>query len=385
MCQISAYAMRSMAMALLVYRLTGSVALLGVMSLIHALPGILLPLFGGVIADRLPKKYILVLGQAGSLVTALIIALSLTLGFVSEERAGSWWILMAVYFLSSSISNLTMPSRHAIIAELVGTDHVMNAISLSNMGRNFLRLGAPALAGLLIDTVGFASVYYITSGINSISLILVLFLPITGALEEKSSGFISQLKDGLKYVRGEAEIIFILAFSLVVTLLSWPYHRLMPIFVDDILKVGATGMGILLSASAIGALVGSMVLASLPNKNRGKILLIGAMVLGLALTGFAFSPYMGLSLALMVFVGIGQIARMTISNALIQYYSDPNYRGRVMSLYTMEEGLSSLGVFGAAMFASVVSAQWAIGVLAMVLVLLSLLAFAFFPRIRKLD
>jgi MFS family permease len=385
MCQISAYAMRSMAMALLVYRLTGSVALLGVMSLIHALPGILLPLFGGVIADRLPKKYSLVLGQAGSLVTALIIAVSLTLGFVSEERAGSWWILMAVYFLSSSISNLTMPSRHAIIAELVGTDHVMNAISLSNMGRNFLRLGAPALAGLLIDTVGFASVYYITSGINSISLILVLFLPITGALEEKSSGFISQLKDGLKYVRGEAEIIFILAFSLVVTLLSWPYHRLMPIFVDDILKVGATGMGILLSASAIGALVGSMVLASLPNKNRGKILLIGAMVLGLALTGFAFSPYMGLSLALMVFVGIGQIARMTISNALIQYYSDPNYRGRVMSLYTMEEGLSSLGVFGAAMFASVVSAQWAIGVLAMVLVLLSLLAFAFFPRIRKLD
>ena len=109
------------------------------------------------------------------------------------------------------------------------------------------------------------------------------------------------------------------------------------------------------------------------------------LVLGLALTGFAFSPYMGLSLALMVFVGIGQTARMTISNALIQYYSDPNYRGRVMSLYTMEEGLSSLGVFGAAMFASAVSAQWAIGVLAMVLVLLALLSFAFFPRIRKLD
>lgn len=385
MCQMTAYTMRMMVRSLLIYRLTGSVALLGVMTLVHALPGIILPLLGGVIADRLPKKYVLLLGQAGSLVTSLVIALSLTLGFLSAERAGSWWILMVMSFLTSCILNLTMPSRHAIVAELVGKDQVMNAISLSNLGRNIIRLGVPALAGLLIDVIGFASVYYITSGISLISLVLTLLLPLTGTWEEKGGSVISQLKDGLKYVRGEVNLLFILAFTLVMSLLSWPYMRLMPIFADDILKVGATGMGILLSVSAIGAVAGSLVMASLPSKKRGTMLLINATVLGLALTGFAFSHNWYLSLAFIVFVGLGHSVRMTLSNTLVQSYSDPRYRGRVMSLYTMEEGLTGLGIFGAAMLAEVTGVPGTVGGFALVLVFLSLLALVIFPRLRKLD
>ena len=377
--------MRVMAQTLLIYRLTGSVTLLGVMALANALPGITLSLFGGVIADRIHKKYVFILGQAVSTITSLGVALALTTGYLGPERANSWWILIVAALIQGIIVNLALPSRHAIVAELVGTDQVMNAISLNNMGRSVIRLGAPAIAGLLIDAIGFTFVYYITSGIGFIALILTLFLPLTGTLEGRGASVISQLKDGLKYVRGKPNLLLILAFAMVMALLSMPYMRLMPIFVDDILKVGATGMGILLSVSTIGALVGSLVLASLSNKNRGRILLISAVVLGLSLTGFAFSHNWYLSLAFMVFVGIGQTARLTISNALLQYYSDPSYRGRVLSLYTMEGGVTSLGVFGAAMLAEVIGVPWTVGGFALTLVLLSLLALVFLPRIRKLD
>jgi MFS family permease len=377
--------MRTIVRSLLIYRLTGSIALLGLMSLVHALPGILFPLFGGVIADRLPKKYVLILGHVGSLTTTLVVAISLTMGFLSADRPGSWWILIGSSFINAIVSSLTMPSRQAIISELVEPEELMNAISLINVGRSVLRLSSPAIAGILIDILGFEPVYYLTCGITAISLIITSFLPITGTFERKSQSIISQIKAGLRYVRGETTLIFILIFTLVMAMLSAPYMRLMPIFADDILKVGATGMGILISASAAGALVGSLFLASLPNKKRGVILISSAVLLGIALAVFAFSHNWYISLASIVFVGLGHTMRMTLSNTLIQNYSATNYRGRVMSLYSMEEGLTSLGVFGAAMLAEVVGVSITVGSLALVLVVIALLALIFLPRLRKLE
>jgi MFS family permease len=164
-----------------------------------------------------------------------------------------------------------------------------------------------------------------------------------------------------------------------------PYILLMPIFADDILKVGATGMGVLLSVSGIGAIAGSLTLASLPNKKRGTMLLVSSLILGLALVGFSLSSSWYLSLALIVFVGLGQTGRMTLGNTLLQYYTEDEYRGRVMSVYLMEFGLMSFGVFAAGLIAEAMGVQWAVGGFAIVLVFLSILALAFVPRLRKLD
>ena len=385
LCQMVVMDMRIMAQYLLIYRLTGSVTILGVMALVNALPGILMPLVGGVIADRIPKKYVLILTQAGTLVPSLVVALSLTLGFLSAERDGSWLILLAASFINYSIAGLAMPSRQAIIAELVGEDHIMNAISLRSMGYNIMHMGAPALAGVLIDALGFEYIYYIMGSLSLISLILTLFLPLTGTMAAKSGGVFSQMKDGLKYVRGETKILFILGFTMLVAMLAVPYIRLMPIFVDDILKVGATGMGILLSASAVGALAASLVMASLPSKRRGIMLLTGVTVLGVALVGFAISRNWYVSLAVIVFIGMGQTVRMTLSNTLLQSYTVPDYRGRVMSLYAMQEGITSLGAFIAAMLAGVIGVSWVVGSFASAIVILSLFALVFLPQIRKLD
>lgn len=384
-CGMAVQDMRTVAQSLLIYRLTGSVALLGVMALVNTLPSVIMPLAGGVIADRLPKKNIIVLGQIGTLFTLTIVAVSLTFGFMSAGRAGSWWILMVASFISHCFAGLVGPSRQAIIAELVGTDHIMNAISLRTMGYNILHLGAPALAGVLIDAFDFASLYYLMTFITVIALILTFFLPFIRGFEEKRRTAASQLVDGLKYVRSNPNILFILSFALISIMLTRPYIRLMPVFVDDILKVGATGMGILLSTSAIGALVISLIMASLPSKRRGIMLLVASTVMGLALAFFAFSSNWYLSLVFIIFVGMGQSARTTLTNTLLQAYAAPNYRGRVMSLYSMEEGTASLGVFMVAMLAEIWGVPWTVGGFALCAVLLALIALVFLPRIRKLD
>ncbi|RJQ40382.1 MAG: MFS transporter [Dehalococcoidia bacterium] len=377
-CGMAVQDMRTVAQSLLIYRLTGSVALLGVMALVNTLPSIVLPLAGGVIADRLPKKNTIILGQMGTLFTLMIIAVSLGFGFMSAERAGSWWILMVASFISHAFAGLVGASRQAIVTDLVGTDQIMNAISLRTLGYNVLHMGAPALAGVLIDALDFAWVYYLMSAITVIAIIFTLFMPFSGSAA-------AQLVDGLKYVRSERNILFLLLFTLISITLTRPYIRLMPVFVDDILEVGATGMGVLLSVSAIGALVSSLVMASLPSKRRGAMLLIASIVLGLALVVFAFSRSWYLSLVVIIFVGMGQSARATLGNTLLQAYTAPNYRGRVMSLYGMEEGTASLGVFVAAMLAEVYGVPWTVGGFAIVVILLALLALAFLPRMRKLD
>ena len=383
--QMAAMNMQMMARGLLVWRLTGSALILGLMSLANALPMLLLSLFGGVIADRVQKKYVLLVGQASSGIVSLAIALSLTLGYLSPERDCSWWILVVASLFQGTIMGLMMPSRQAIIREIVDEEQLMNAISLNVMGMNSLRLLAPALSGFLIDAFDFAAVYYVMTGTYLMAVIFISFMPLTGTMTLRGSGALADIKEGIKYIRHETTIILILLFTLFSVVLSMPYIFLMPIFADDILKVGASGMGILISVSGAGAIISSLVLASLPNKKRGLILLVSGLILGLSLTGFSFSSSWYLSLFLIAFVGVGQSGRMTLGNTLLQYYVEDEYRGRVMAIYMMEFGLTSFGTFAAGALTETLGVQWTLGGFASVLAILSVLGIVFVPRIRKLD
>ena len=388
--QMAAMNMQLIARSLLIYRLTGSAAILGMMSLAHALPMLLLSLFGGVIADRVQKKYVMLAGQACSAVISLGVAFALTTGYLSTEQAGSWWILAVASVFQGTIMGLMMPSRQAILPEIVGEEQLMNAVSLSNLGTNSLRLFAPALAGFLIDAFDFQAVYFTMAGTYLLAVVFIAFLPRTSAIRLRGSGALKSIKEGLRYIRHETNILLILLFVLFVVILSMPYMLLMPIFTEDILtvggtKVGGTGLGILMSVSGAGSMVGSLVLASRPNKKRGFMLLASSLIIGLALIGFAFSTSWYLSLGLIVFVGLGSTGRMTLGNTLLQYYVKDEYRGRVMSVYMTEFGLTSFGTFAAGVMAEALGVQWVVGGFAMTLVFITILAFAFVPRIRKLD
>jgi MFS family permease len=383
--QFASMSMQMVTGSLLIYRLTDSKALLGTMSLASALPMIILSFFGGAIADRIQKKGILIFGLMSSAVVAAGIAVALTTGFLCRENAGSWWILMLSSFLQGAIGGLMMPARQAIIPEIVSRPLAMNAIALNWLGMNVLSLLAPGLAGILIDATGFESVYYVMAGLNLYGGIMMFFLPRTSPASRGSSNIMSDIKDGFNYILQDKRIFFILIFTLVVVMLSMPFQQFLPVFTDDILKVGATGLGLLMSVSGVGALVGSLVIAVLPNKKRGLLLLISGLMAGVALVIFCFSTSWTLSLAVIVILGLGQTLRGTIGSALLQSYTDSIYMGRVMSILMMQWGVMSLCTFAAGMVAEIAPVQWVLGTLAIMLIAVSALSLIFNRSIRKLD
>jgi MFS family permease len=377
--------MQMVARSLLIYRLTNSGAILGAMALANSIPVLTLSLYGGAIADRVQKKYVLLVSQVGSAVITLIIALTLTTGYLSSENPGSWWLLIASAVLQGTIMGFMMPSRQAIIPEIVGEEKLMNAISLNNLGMNTFQIMAPALAGFLIDAYDFDVIYYTMTSVYLMATIGTIFLPSTRTMVIQGSSTLADVLDGLRYIRRETTILLILVFTLCCTIFGMPHRLLMPMFTEDILNVGATGLGVLMGISGIGALLGSLVLASLPNRKRGIMLLVSGLIMGIALMSFSFSQWWYLSLALMFFVGLGQTGQMALGNALIQYHSDANYRGRVMSFLMMGFGLASLGTFFGGILAEAVGIQWSIGGLAMALVLISIMMSLFSTRLRKME
>ena len=391
--QMAAMNMQIMVRSLLVFRLTGSATALGVMAMSTALPMLVFSLFGGVIADRAQKKLVLLMGQTMSLVAALAIGLSLTTGFLTADRsfsigpitAEAWWILIGASLWQGTIMGLMMPSRQAMLAEIVGEEQLMNAVALNTLGMNLFRLISPAAAGFIIAGAGFAPTYYVMTVLYGIAVLFILPMPRLGTMTISGRGALSDVVDGFKYVRNRPVIMLVLGITLVTVLLSMPYMMLLPVFTEEILEVGSSGLGILLMVSGVGAMGGSIVLASLPNKGRGAMLLVGSLILALGLTGFAFSESWPLSLGLMVVIGVGQTMRMTLASTLLMYYVEDEYRGRVMSIYMMEFGLTSLSVFFAAIMADVIGIQWSIGGMAMVLIVCTILFLIFVPRIRRLD
>jgi len=377
--------MQQIPSGLLLERLTNSPVILGVMSLTGAIPMLILSLWGGVIADRVEKKYIVVLGQAGFALTSLVMAIVLSIGYLSPSHPGSWWILLVISAIQGGIIGIAMPARQAILSDIVRSDELMNAISLNFLGTNTIQVAAPAIAGFMINTFNFDSVYYTMSCLYLISMVMFAFMPKTGAKSIVKVSALAGIKEGLIYVWHHKTLRLVLLFSFLAVILSQPVGMLMSFFADDILKVGASGMGILFSLSGVGAMVASIVLASIPSKKRGIMMLIGGIFLGITLIGFAVSKNWPFSLMLMALVGIGSTVTMTLSNALIQFYSDDSHRGRVMSLFIMQWGMANFANFASGVVAQEYGVQWAVSVFALPLVFLPVVALVLLPSLRKLD
>jgi MFS family permease len=383
--QWSSMNMQIVARSLLIYRISDSGAVLGLASLANAIPTILFSLYGGALADRIQKKDILLFSMIGSMLTSLAVALLLTLGYLSEAIPNSWWILIVTATVQGTIMGLMMPSRQAIIAEVVPAEQVMNAVSLNMMGMNAFRILAPAATGFLIDAFDFGSVYYISAAMYGLAVVCMFFMPKTTQKFSEGTNALADIIDGVKYIRQKRTMLLVLVATLFVMICGIPFLQLMPMITEDILKVGASGMGILLSISGVGAIMGSLTLASLPSRKRGAIMLTSGIIMGLALIGFAFSKWWLLSILVVIFIGLGQTGHRTTGNALAQNYTEPEYRGRVMSFMMMGIGFSSLGTFFAGILSEVIGIQWSIGGLAMILVIASVMLLTLTPRLRKME
>jgi MFS family permease len=383
--QWSTFSMEQVARSYLIYDITDSAVMLGAINLSGAIPILVLSLFGGAVADRFPKKTLIQLSQVGMTIVFLCYGVAVSIGYLTKDHPESWWVLLAGGTIMGIIIALAMPSRAAIIPEIVDRERLMNAISLNTMGMSFFQLAGPAIAGYIIAGFGYATVFFIMSGLNAAAIVFTLFLPKTLPVQVIRKNVHKEIVEGFKYIISHRTVLLILAFFVAAILLAMPFQMLMPVFAKDILKVGVEGQGTLMSMSGAGAIAASLVIASLPSRKRALTLLLSNIVMGVALVVFAFSTSWMLSLMMMIMVGIGRIGGNTTGNALIQTHTEPEYLGRVMSIMMLNFGLSGLGTFFAGVLAETISAPWAIGGLAMVLIGISLFAVIFLPGFRKID
>jgi MFS family permease len=379
--QMGAMNMQMLVRGYLAFELTDSFTSLGLIALGSAAPMLTLSVFGGVIADRAPKKLVLQIGQSAN------VAIALAVGLLLFADGLEFYHLMISTFVHGIVIALMMPSRQAILPEVIGMNRLMNAISLSAAGMNLMRLGAPALGGFMIAFIGAEWVYFFMAGLYAFAVMALSRVVIRHAVPVKrqgSSGF-SDLIQGLHYIRRDRTLFVLLLVSTATSLLALPYQLMLPGFVEQVLGGGPVELGLLIAVSAIGSLLGALALASLPFKRRGLALLGSGLIIGLALVGFSATTSIWLGAVFMLFIGVGSAGRQALGNILLQTYSLDEYRGRVMSIYMTQFGLMSFGAVLVGIFAEEVGGQWALGSMATALIIVTIAIVAFVPRMRELE
>lgn len=383
--QWAAMSMEMMARSLLVYRLTGSGTMIGVLALVQVVPQLVMGLFGGTLADRVQKRNILIISQMITGCISLILALSLMTGYLNAENPGSWWVLFLTSVGQGALMGMMMPARIAIIPEIVSGERVMNAVSITSIGQTAFQLAGPAIAGFLIVRYDFTSVYFLVTGMYVLSTVFTFWLPRTGTPSRRAGGTFREALEGFRYIRRETVFAMIVVFGMCHMISGMPYQQLAAIFTEDILKVGADGLGVLMTVSGTGAAVASFILASLPNRKRGLLLLFSGIVMSVPLIVFSFSRNYWLSMAMMPFLGMGPAMHGALTGTLIQYYASPEYRGRVQSFTAMGASVAGFGTFFAGVLSDTVGVQWAVGSMAMFLTVVTLGLFLFSRRLRELE
>ena len=390
------------AKGVLTYELTGSFAALGTLALANAVPGLLLSLHGGVLADRLPKKRIQQVGNALNALNTSSIVLLLLAGVMR------WEYMIVNAAIQGVIQALMMPARQSMIPDIVYPRQVMNAVSLNNAGMNLSRLMVPAGIGYMMAVTDYYWAFIAITGFylfSTLTLVRVPSKPIEvpaheriegeargrvlqgghGAPKSTGGAGFGDLIDGGRYILRDSTLLTILVVNFLMVLFSMPYMQMLPGFVKDVLDGDSSIVGLLTSITGVGSLAAALVIASLPSRRRGMIFIVGSLVLGIALVGFSASSSLMITMPIMIFIGIGQAIRMALSNVLVQAYTQDQYRGRVMSIYMMEMSLVQFGVFGVGVAAEYIGIQWALGLCSAGLVVLSLATIALVPRMRNLD
>ena len=333
----------------LVLKLTNSPLYLGLVHAAASLPLLLLSMWGGVLADRFDKRKILLLTQFASMLLAFVLG-----ALVSLQQVQLWHVFL-IAFLLGTVNSIDAPTRQSYIVELVGKEDLTNAIALNSAVFNGARIVGPAIAGFLISKAGLGFCFYL----NGISFLAVLWgLWLIDLAPLKHLELMSPVKNlilGLRYIRHTPCVLSLILLIAVSSIFGMAYMVLMPVFARDILKVGASGLGFLMSATGLGALIGALTLAYLGNfSSKSNFLLATCGLFSLAVFAFSLCRSYPFSLFIMAVAGWSLVSFTAATNTLLQSIVPHELRGRVMSVYVLAfMGLMPLGSFQAG-----VIAQW---------------------------
>ena len=320
---------QTVAQSWLVFQLTNSAFLLGLVGFLGSAPVFVLSLFGGVVADRLNKRNILIFTQSA------FMALAFALAILTQFKIITPGHIMLIAVLNGTIMAFDGPTRQAVVVELVGKKHLLNAIALNSVSFNSSRIIGPALACIMVAGIGMAGCFYV-NGISFLAVLAALFLirPNQIVRADKGSSKLEDLKDGLRLIKNNRLILSLIAMVGISSLFGISYAILMPIFANDILHVGVKGLGLLMSSAGAGALIAALILARLGDfRHKGRLLVSSTIIFSLSLVLFALSKIYLLSLMSLVLVGGSSVLAMALVNTLLQTIVTDEYRGRVMSAF----------------------------------------------------
>lgn len=323
--------MQRVAEAWLVYRLTGSPVMLGLVAFCSQIPVFLVAPVGGAVADRYDRHRVVIATQAASMLLACILA-ALTL----SDRVRIWQVFLLASLLGI-VNAFDIPSRQAFIADMVGRDDLMNAIALNSSMVNGARMAGPAIAGILVAAIGEGWCFFI-NGVSYVAVItgLLMMRVQSGNASRPRGSAIANILEGFRFAGHTAPIRALLLLLGLVSLVGMPYAVLMPIFATDILHSGARGLGLLLGASGLGALAGAVSLTVRKGVHGlGNWVAISAAGFGACLILFSQSQSLWLSVVCLVPAGCFMMVQMASSNTLVQSMVPDTLRGRVMAVYTM--------------------------------------------------
>lgn len=320
-------------MSWLVYRLTNSPVLLGIVGFAGQLPVLLFSPFFGALADRYDRRAILVFTQSSALLLASVFSF-----LILSNRIQIWQIIV-LGSLFGTVNSLDIPTRHAFTVEMIENRRDMaNAIALNSSMVNSARLIGPSIAGILIAAAGEGLCFLINavSYIPVIASLLAMRINVPAARARHKSRIMPEVKEGFRYISGSFPIRTILLLLAVVSMMGVPYQILMPVFARDVFHGGPRTLGFMVSMSGLGALAGGIYLAAKKNV-RGLCRLIGvsAAAFGAGIIFFSFSGVFRLSLPLLFISGFAMMVQMASSNTVLQTVVDEDKRGRVMSFYTV--------------------------------------------------
>ncbi|MFE5854800.1 MFS transporter [Streptomyces sp. NPDC056500] len=321
--------MQRIAQDWLVLTLTGSASAVGITVALQFLPMLLFGLYGGVLADRLPKRPLLLATQAAMAITGLALA-ALTLS--GEVQV---WHVYVTAFALGLVTVIDNPARQTFVADMVGPDQLANAVSLNSANFQSARLVGPAVAGVLITAVG-SGYAFLFNGLSFIAPIVALLLMRTSELHRsiRTPRGKGQLREGLRYVSAHPELIWPIVLVGFVGTFGFNFPIWLSAFVDDVYDAGASTYGLLNTLMAVGSLVGAL-LAARRGTSRLRLLVGAAVIFGILEVVAAFAPHFWIFAGLLVLIGMFGLTVNVTANSTVQMASDPAVRGRVMSLYMM--------------------------------------------------
>ena len=366
----------------LLYDLTGNSMLLGALNGLRALPFLVTGPLAGVAADRMDRRRLLLRTQWILIITALLMGALVASPFLHV------WHIFLFTLITGVAWTITEPVRMSMIPSVVPKENLANAVALNSGGFNLMKVIGPALGGALIAWFGPAENFYVQAIAYSGVLAMVYWMHIPPHhAESKRRSALVNLKEGFAYVWSTPAVLALMTLAYVPRIFAVPYQTLMPVFQKDVLQTGPEGLGLLMAAPGVGAVIAVLTLASLGSRiQRQGLLLVGSIVvLGGLLVIFSQITWFPLALFMLVLVGIFQMFFLASTATMLQMIVPDELRGRVLSLYMLDRGFMPLGALFAGTTAHFIGAPLTVALMGAIVIILTVIVAWLVPAIRTLE